>query len=72
LERLAADASARGDHARAVSYLRRLVAADPLRDSAQRALMQALARVGDFAAVTQVYRDFRLYLHRELNATPDA
>jgi predicted ATPase/DNA-binding SARP family transcriptional activator/Tfp pilus assembly protein PilF len=72
LERLAADASACGDHARAVSYLRRLVAADPLRDSAQRVLMQALATVGDFAAATQVYRDFRLYLHRELNATPDA
>jgi len=72
LERLAADAMARGDAARAVGYLRRLVAADPLRDSAHRTLMEALAAAGDVAAATQVYRDFRHRLHEELNAAPDA
>jgi predicted ATPase/DNA-binding SARP family transcriptional activator len=71
LETLAAHAMTQGEHTTAVRTLRRLVVADPLRDSAQRALMQALAAAGDAAAVTQVYRDFRLRLHRELNAAPD-
>jgi DNA-binding SARP family transcriptional activator len=71
LETLAAHASARGEPGAALRYLRRAAAADPLRDSAQRALMQALAATGDLAAATQVYRDFRLLLHRELNAAPD-
>jgi DNA-binding SARP family transcriptional activator len=72
LERLASDAQSRGDPAQAESYLRRLVAADPLRDRSHRALMQALAFAGDTAAATQLYRDFRLRLHAELHATPDA
>ena len=45
---------ARGDLGAAVQYLQRLVALDPLRDSAQRALMLALAAGGEFAAATQV------------------
>jgi predicted ATPase/DNA-binding SARP family transcriptional activator len=71
LEQLAAHVAQRGEHGVAVRYLRRLVAVDPLRDSGQRALMEALAAGGDLAAATQVYRDFRLLLHRELNAEPD-
>jgi non-specific serine/threonine protein kinase len=70
LEKLAAEARERDDTA-AVHHLRRLVAADPLRDSAQRALMEALAAGGDLAAAAQVYREFHLLLHRELNAAPD-
>jgi predicted ATPase/DNA-binding SARP family transcriptional activator len=59
------------DFARAQRYLRLVVSADPLQETSQRALIQALALDGDFAAATQVYRDLRLYLHRELNAAPD-
>src|SRR5262249_43952284 len=47
LEKLAAHATARGEHEEAVRYLRLLATADPLRDSAHRALMQALAATGD-------------------------
>src|SRR5262249_3562316 len=46
LERLAAAALARSDPAAAEHSLRRAVALDPLRESAQRALMQALAAGG--------------------------
>ena len=45
---------------------------DPLRESAQRALMQALAAGGSYAAALLVYRELRQRLHRELNAEPDA
>jgi predicted ATPase/DNA-binding SARP family transcriptional activator/Tfp pilus assembly protein PilF len=70
LEALAALAAARNDLASAVRCLRRIVAVDPLRETVHGALMQALADCGDTAAVTQVYRDLRLLLHRELNAAP--
>jgi predicted ATPase/class 3 adenylate cyclase len=50
---------------------RRAVAADPLRESAQRALMQALAAGGNDAAALLTYRELRVLLHRELNAEPD-
>jgi class 3 adenylate cyclase/DNA-binding SARP family transcriptional activator len=55
----------------AESYLRRAIAAEPLRESAHRSLMQALARGGSYAAALQVYRELRLLLHRELNTEPD-
>jgi DNA-binding SARP family transcriptional activator len=71
LETLAAEAIAQQKPVEAVHYLRRLVVADALRDSARRALMQALAASGDVAAATQVYRDFRIQLHQGLNAAPD-
>ncbi len=71
LERLAESASSRGDSSAAVSHLQSLVAIDPLRESAQRALMKALSHTGASAAVVQVYRDLRLHLHRELNTAPD-
>jgi predicted ATPase/class 3 adenylate cyclase/DNA-binding SARP family transcriptional activator len=71
LETLAAAALARGDPAAAERSLRQAVALDPLRETAQRALMQALAAGGNDAAATQVYRELRLRLHRELNAAPD-
>jgi DNA-binding SARP family transcriptional activator len=71
LERLAASALAREETQAAERYLRQAVAADPLRESAQRALMQALAAGGSYAAALQTYRELRLLLHRELNAEPD-
>jgi predicted ATPase/class 3 adenylate cyclase len=72
LERLAADALERGELGAAERHLRRAVAVDPLRESAQRGLMQALAKGDNFAAATQVYRELRLLLHRELNGEPDS
>jgi predicted ATPase/DNA-binding SARP family transcriptional activator len=71
LESLAADAIARGDPAGAERHLRRAVAVDPLRESAQRTLMQALGAGGNSAAALLAYRELRLLLHRELNAAPD-
>jgi non-specific serine/threonine protein kinase len=72
LETLAQEAIAAGENASALLYLRRIVAADPLRESASRSLIQALAATRDYAAVTQAYRELRLVLRREVNAEPDA
>jgi predicted ATPase/DNA-binding SARP family transcriptional activator len=71
LETLAREATANGDMKAAEQFLRRAVAVDPLRESAQRDLIQALVASGSYAAAGQVYRDLRLLLHRELNAEPD-
>lgn len=70
LEWLANGALAAGEPVEAVRTLRRLIAADPYRESAACALMQALADCGDRAAVEQVYRELRDRLHRDLNADP--
>jgi predicted ATPase/class 3 adenylate cyclase/Tfp pilus assembly protein PilF len=72
LETLAMGAMSGGDPSAAEPYLRLAVAVDPLRESAQRALMQALAAGGNTAAATQLYRELRERLHRELNAEPDS
>jgi predicted ATPase/DNA-binding SARP family transcriptional activator len=72
LETLAEQASARQDPASAARYLRRILLADPLRESALRALLEALAARGEGTALTQAYRDFRLYLYREMHVDPDA
>ena len=69
LEKLANEAAER-DPGEALTWLRRLIAADPLRETARRDLMRALSRRGELAAITEAYRDFRLYLHREMNAEP--
>src|SRR5262249_7371517 len=55
----------------AIRRLRQATALDPLRESACRALMEALAADCNLGAATEVYRDLRLRLHRELNAQPD-
>ena len=70
LEGLAQRATERGDPATAVHWLRRLVSAEPLRESAYGALMEALAEGGDRAAVTQIYQDLRRLLRQDLNADP--
>ena len=71
LETLAARALARGEIAAAERHLRRAVSADPLLESAQRALMQALVAEGNYAAAVLAYRELRLTLHREINVEPD-
>jgi DNA-binding SARP family transcriptional activator len=70
LEALADDARTRGDLAAAERALRQTVTVDPLRESAQRALIETLAAGGSDAAAMQVYRELRELLHRELNAEP--
>ena len=70
LERLGRGATARGEAERAERYLRQAIALDPLRETTQRALLEALAASGAFAAAVQAYRDLRLLLHSELNTTP--
>ncbi|MCW3053312.1 MAG: hypothetical protein JWN14_2482, partial [Chthonomonadales bacterium] len=72
LEALAAHAASIGQTTTAIRYLRLTIAADPLREAAYGTLMQALADCGDYAALTQVYRDLRLLLHRELNLEPSS
>jgi predicted ATPase/DNA-binding SARP family transcriptional activator len=71
LEQLAAHAVGRAAPSEAEGHLRRAIGVDPLRESAQRALMQVLAEGGNEAAALGVYRELRLLLHRELNAAPD-
>ncbi|HLV78990.1 MAG TPA: BTAD domain-containing putative transcriptional regulator, partial [Chthonomonadaceae bacterium] len=71
LETLAERASTQGETGMAVDLLRKAVQGDPLRETAQRALMQALAASGDQAAAVLAYRDYRLLLRREFNAEPD-
>jgi predicted ATPase/DNA-binding SARP family transcriptional activator len=71
LERLAALALTEEDAAAAESYLRRAVAVDPLRESAQRSLIEALGAGGNYAAALLTYQELRLRLYRELNAEPD-
>lgn len=70
LERLAAESREAGDAASATHALRRVIATDPFRESSHRALMEALATNGEYAAAVAIYRDLRLLLHRHLNASP--
>lgn len=70
LDRLAALARERGDTGGEVRWLRRCVAADPLREECQRALMEALAARGDIAGVRMVYDTLRRVLRSELNLAP--
>ncbi len=70
LERLARITQEKGEPTAAVHWLRLLLDTDPYRESACCALMQALSDAGDQAAVTQVYRDLRLRLRRDLNTEP--
>jgi predicted ATPase/DNA-binding SARP family transcriptional activator len=69
-ERLAERAMGRRDFEASIRHLRSLIIADPLREGAYRRLMQALAAQGDFAAVTQIYRELRQILWLELSAEP--
>jgi DNA-binding SARP family transcriptional activator len=71
LETLADHALVHHNPAAAERFLRRAVATDPFRESAQRALMRALADGGNPAAALLAYRELCLLLRRELNTEPD-
>ena len=70
LETLATRSAERSEPAAAVRSLRLLIVADPYRESAYCALMQALAERGDRAALRQVYHSLRVLLRRDLNTAP--
>lgn len=70
LEALAQQARAAQAHSAAVGWLRRLLQADPYRESAHRALLETLAQAGDRAALQQVYQELRRKLRAELNVEP--
>jgi predicted ATPase/DNA-binding SARP family transcriptional activator len=72
LEELAGRARQSGELGAAEGHLRRAIALDSLRESAQRALMEVLAARGSYTGALQVYRELRELLHREFNAEPDA
>jgi predicted ATPase/DNA-binding SARP family transcriptional activator len=72
LETLAEEALQAEDLSEAIGYLRQSIVTDPFRESAQRRLMETLARRGDYAAATLAYREFRLLLRREINTEPAA
>jgi predicted ATPase/DNA-binding SARP family transcriptional activator len=71
LESLADLARKNGDDEEAECWLRRIVATDPLRESAHRALMHLLAEGGSPSAALRIYRELRELLHRQMNAAPD-
>jgi predicted ATPase/DNA-binding SARP family transcriptional activator len=71
LERLASRAASEGEPALAERYLRRAIDIDPVRESASRALMRALADSGHSAAAFLVFHELRRRLHGELHAEPD-
>lgn len=72
LERAATLALARGDAETAITDLRALVAAEPMRESAARLLIEALGAIARYAESIQAYRQLREKLHYELNVEPSA
>jgi predicted ATPase/DNA-binding SARP family transcriptional activator/Tfp pilus assembly protein PilF len=71
LETLVTEARAQDDEEAAEHYLRQARAADPLRESTARALMELLAAAGRFNEAFSVYDELSRHLGREHNATPD-
>ncbi len=70
LQARSAMAMAANEWETAVRCLRRVMEVDPLRESALRGLMEALAQSGNVYAALQTYQEFSLKLHRERNALP--
>lgn len=70
LMRLVVGLTARGDYARALSYARRWLAADPLHEPAHRELIRLHALTGDRAAALEQYRECVRTLSRELGVAP--
>jgi DNA-binding SARP family transcriptional activator len=71
LEQLARDATAREDHARAVTSWRTRAARDPLDARIAVALMQALAAAGERLAAIQHARVYEVLIAEELSLPPD-
>lgn len=72
LEKLATDATGRGDNRSAAEWWRRLLALDPLNSRVVLGLMNALATLGDRAGALQIARVHEGLLREELNTAPDA
>lgn len=72
LEALAGSALTGEEPAAAERFLRRVLALDPLRESACRTLMQCQALQGNYAGVLQSYTELRLMLRRDLGIEPAA
>jgi DNA-binding SARP family transcriptional activator/Tol biopolymer transport system component len=72
VEFLAKDAAEAGDHARSVTWWRRLVNSDPLSASATKQLMLALAAAGDRAGVVKQARLYQELVRQDLEIEPDA
>lgn len=71
LERLAADATARGDHTRAVHHLRTLGTVTPLNGRVARRLMDALAAAGDRDGALEVAAHYAVRVREQLDVEPD-
>ena len=63
--------TAAGDHATAADAFQRLVAVDEFDEEAARNLMTALAKQGDAAGATRVYKRLAEVLKKELNTQPE-
>lgn len=72
LEALGNRSLSEGNIERALTLARRVERMDPLSQSAQRLLYEALARSGDIAGMLRTYRDFRIRLYSEMRMEPDA
>lgn len=70
LERLARHQERARNLVGATRFLRRVVEADPLRETAHRKLMQALGQAGDYIGLERQYRELRRALRDELNMEP--
>ncbi|BDI30449.1 hypothetical protein CCAX7_25000 [Capsulimonas corticalis] len=71
LQTLAEHALTAGDYEGAANLYRRAIEIDPMWDTAQRGLMEALAQAGDSNAALQVYRKFVDLLRSDPKALPD-
>lgn len=72
LSRAAERSKVDGDTDEAVSFLKRLVALDPLREDAHRQLMKLLHKSGDRAGALRQYQACAEILKQELQVEPDA
>ena len=71
LERLARNAEARGDHADAVRWWRKLVGQDPLNGRLTVALMHALAAAGDRAGAIEQASIYEVLIEEDVELPPD-
>lgn len=72
LTALLADAHRQADSVALETYARQMLAINPLKERATRALMLALGRRGQFNAALEVYRQSAATLQRELGVAPSA
>jgi tetratricopeptide (TPR) repeat protein len=72
LESLANQALKQGDLSASATYLTRLLAVDPARETALRMLLKTLAALGNYPSAITAYRNFRVHLRTELNLQPAA